>query len=473
MALVLLALCPFLILSGASQLFGEQLQRELGGGALGMQLAAGMSDAAYALGAVIAADLIQRVPARQVYLACEVAFVVGSLLAALAPGIVPFAVGHVLQGLATGMLLVAALPPLVTGHGVDKVPLTAAFVSLGLFGAVTLGPVVGGIVGDVAQWRPLFVGTAVIGVLGFVTGLLAFPRRPLGGHEMTFDWAAIPIATVATILSFLGVALLGEVTFASPGFIVPVVLGLAALGALLVTQYRMRHPLMPLRVLTNTLPVTGISLAMVVGAAFITLIELTVAYLLQVAGRSQILSGALLAAQLAGIAVSAWLFKRTLTSRWLPVLPFTGLFTVAAGGAILLGLGAGHDHLVVTTAGVLLGFGAGAGVTPGLFMAALSVPASRLGPTFGLVELLRSEAAFLVGPVLLYLAMTHTDLGDGIRSSVLITVVVTLIGGVVSGVLLLLGGVPPHRPDLETWMGGRTSAYHSPPVAAILRDTSG
>jgi hypothetical protein len=50
-------------------------------------------------------------------------------------------------------------------------------------------------------------------------------------------------------------------------------------------------------------------------------------------------------------------------------------------------------------AGVLLGFGAGAGVAPALFMAGLSAPSDRLGPTFALVELLRSEAAFRVAPV--------------------------------------------------------------------------
>ena len=139
-ALALLALCPFLVLSSASALFEDQIMRDLGAGPFVIALASGLASAGYAFGAVLAADLVQRVPARSLFLACEVGFVAGSVLASVAPGPVAFVVGRTVQGVATGMLLVAALPPLVTNHGADKLPLTAAFVSLGLFGIVTLGP---------------------------------------------------------------------------------------------------------------------------------------------------------------------------------------------------------------------------------------------------------------------------------------------------------------------------------------------
>jgi MFS family permease len=471
-ALVLLALCPFLVLSAASQLFDKQLAAELGGGELGTQLASGLSNAGYAFGAVLSADLIQRFPGRRIFLACEAGFVVGSLLAGLAPEIVVFIAGRVVQGLVTGMMLVVALPPLATGHGVRKLPLTAAFVSLGLFGAVTLGPVVGGIVGTASAWRPLFFGAAALGVLGFLNGVLAFRRGGSAGPGAHFDWSAVPVAAAATVLPFLGVSLLSEGSFASLGFILPVVLGLLALGTLLVRQYRKPRALMPIRLVANTLPVTGISVAMAAGAAYTTLIELTVVYLLQVADRSAIVAGALLATQLAGIITSSWLFKATLPSRWLPALAFAGLLLVTAGGAILLGLGSGHDLLVVTTAGVLLGFGAGAGVTPALFMAGLSVPSNRLGPAFALVELLRSEAAFLVGPVLLSIALAAGNLADGVRLSIFITMGIAVVAGIASGAVLLLGRVRPHAPDLDRWLSGQAPAYRSPPVAAAIRTRS-
>ncbi len=96
-----------------------------------------------------------------------------------------------MQGAATGMLLVAALPPLVTNHGAEKLPLTAAFVNLGLFGMVTLGPLVGGIAEGFAAWRALFIGTAVLGVIGLLIGALAFERAEPPSRRIGFDYSAI------------------------------------------------------------------------------------------------------------------------------------------------------------------------------------------------------------------------------------------------------------------------------------------
>jgi MFS family permease len=469
-AMALLALCPFIVLSTASLLLREPLHRDLGGGRFGTQLAGGLSNAFYAFGAVAAADLIQRVPGRRLFLFCEAGFVAGSLLAALAPGIEVFVAGRVLQGAATGMLLVAALPPLVTNHGVEKLPLTAAFVNLGLFGMVTLGPLVGGVAAGFDAWRALYLGIAGLGAVGLLMGALTFGRSTAPSPRVGFDYSAIPVAACATILPFLGVAWLGRGSFTSSGFLVPLLLGTAALGTLLVRQYRKPRALMPLKLLAHTLPVTGVSIAMVAGAGFTTLVELVVIYLLEVDHRTPLATGELLATQIAGVVVAAWLFKSMLTTRWLPVLAFTGTGVVVAGGALLLWLQPASSTWVVAVAGVLLGFGAGAGVTPGLFMAGLSVPSTRLGPTFALVELLRAEAAFLVGPVLVHIAMTSTDLSQGIHLTTWIMLLIVAAGGVASLALLLTGGARPQAPDLPSWLSGDSPAYHSPRLAATLRD---
>ncbi len=469
-ALALLALCPFIVLSVATLLFNHQLIADLGTTSFGVELGASLSNAGYAFGAVAAADLIQRAPKWAIYVVCEAGFVIGSVLCAAAPDVVVFTAGRILQGVTTGMLLVVALPPLVTNHGVRQLPLTAMFVNLGLFGMVTLGPVVGGVVGSFIDWRWLFVALAFLAAAGLVIGLLGFDREVPPAPGMRFDWSAIPVAACATVLPFLGVSWLSRAGVTSPGFFVPLIIGLVALGVLLVRQYRKPNALMPMKLITHTLPVTGIAAAMIAGAGFTALIELTARYLLESLHYAPAVVGGLLAPQLPGIAAAALLFKRMLTTRWLPVLAFGGLGCVAAGGAALLTLGFGHDIVVVTVAGLLLGFGAGAGVAPGLFMGALSVPSNRLGPTFGLVELLRSEAAFLVAPVLAYVAMLTPSLLDGIRLATAIMLALAIGTWLVLLGVLLSGGAHPHAPDLSDWLDGETAAYDSPPLAATLRE---
>lgn len=471
-ALALLALCPFIVLSTAFPLFDSQLEQDLHTSLFGTRLADGLANAGYAFGAVAAADLNQRLSSRTLFLACEAVFVVGSVTAGFAPGLAVFAAGRMVQGVATGMLLVAALPPLVTRHGADKVPTTAMFVNLGLFGMVTLGPVVGGAVGSAHAWRPLLFAVAAVGLCGLVVGVLAFEPDPPADLDpkMGFDWSAIPVAATATVLPFLGVSMLSRGSYTSPAFLVPVAVGLAALVFLVVRQYRKPGALMPVTLLAHTLPVTGVSAAMVAGAAFTTLVELVVTFLLDVAHMAPIATGGLLAGQVVGIAVAAVLFRMVLRTRWLPVLTFAGMFSVAAAAALLLALSPHAAAPVVVCAGVLLGFGAGAGVTPGLFMAGLSVPAKRIGPTFALVELLRSEAAFLVAPVLLRVAMGAGNLAHGVLTSTVAVLVLTVAGAVVLIVVLLLGGARPHAPDLEAWVAGDSPAFDSPPLAAALRE---
>ncbi|MCU1658331.1 MAG: Drug resistance transporter EmrB/QacA subfamily, partial [Pseudonocardiales bacterium] len=383
-SMALVALCPFIVLSTASLLI-PQLALDLHASSFGTQLAEGLSDAGYAFGAVAAADLTQRLPTWRVYVLAEAAFVAGSLLAALASGIAEFTVGRILQGIATGVLLVVALPPLITRHGAARVPLSAAFVNLGLFGMVTLGPVVGGIVGAEKVWRLLFVAMAGLGVVGVVLGLLAFERVEARSPRMSFDWSAIPVALAATALPFFGVSWLSRGGFGSPAFYLPVAGGLLALCALLVRQYRKDSPLMPLKLISHTLPVTGVATAMVTGAVVTALVELAVIYLLQVQHESAAVTGTVLATQVVGVGAAALLFKKVLRTRWLPALALFGLGVAGVAGALLLTLGPGRGIWIVAIAGVLLGFAAGAGVTPGLFMAGLSVPSGRLGPAFAMV----------------------------------------------------------------------------------------
>lgn len=152
-----------------------------------------------------------------------------------------------------------------------------------------------------------------------------------------------------------------------------------------------------------------------------------------------------------------------------PVVALSGLVSVAISAILLLvALRPGSTGTVVPIAGVLLGYGAGAGVAPGLFLAGFSVPSSKSGPTFALVELLRSEAAFLLGPVLVALAIS-VGLPGGIRLAIAITLGFVVVRGLTLVGVYLLGGARPHDPDLEGWLTGDDTAYHSPRVFDRVR----
>jgi MFS family permease len=467
-ALALLALSPYIVLSTAGQLLQPSFTTDLRATPFGLQLTDALANAGYAFGAVLAADLIQRLPARRLYVGCELGFVAGTVVCAAGSGMVTFAFGRIIQGLVTGMLLVAALPPLVTRFGVRRLPVTVAVIDLGLFGMVTLGPLVGGIAAAPGHWRLLFAVLAALAAIAAGLALIGFEAGE-DTNELRFDWSAIPVALLATVLPFFGVATAVEDGFASPAFVVPVVAGLLALLFLLVRQYRKAEALMPLRLIAHTLPVTGIATAMVAGAGVTSLVGLAVVFLTRARHLAPAAAGLVLTTQVAGVILAAVLFSRFLRTRWLPAFALAGLGLVAVAAAVLLALSPANAVWLIAVIGLLLGVGAGAGVAPALFTAGLSAPSNRLGPTFALVELLRSEAAYLVAPVLLPIAMAASDLTSGVRSAALVVLVLCAIGGAGALAVLLLGGVRPHAPDLARWLDDGEPGYDSPPLAAAVR----
>lgn len=102
--------------------------------------------------------------------------------------------------------------------------------------------------------------------------------------------------------------------------------------------------------------------------------------------------------------------------------------------------------------------------------AGLSVESTRIGPTFALVELLRSETAFLLGPILLAHALAASSLQHGFRVATwIVFAALTALSGLAVVGLYALGGVRLHEPDLEGWIGGDRTAYDSSPLADRVR----
>ena len=71
---------------------------------------AGLDTGGYAFGAMEGGDLIQRFRQQVLFLICEAAFALSCVLAAAAHEITSYGAGRVLQGLATGLLLVSIAP---------------------------------------------------------------------------------------------------------------------------------------------------------------------------------------------------------------------------------------------------------------------------------------------------------------------------------------------------------------------------
>ena len=467
-AMVTLALIPYLALSAALDPLVPIISDQLHMSAQALSLSSGLGNAAYAVGTVLAVQFAQHLPQRRMLLAYAVVLVVGSVLAASAVNSGMFIGGHVLQGLATSMLLIAAAPSLTIGFPKDKLRYTAVIMNMCVFGAVAIGPFVGGAQAESQAWRPLFWIVAAIAFGALVMAALTFDDAPPADLDAPRDLWAIGLAAAGCGAAFIGASQLTTHAFTDAAVTLPMFGGLALIVVLIVYQFRASNPLLTVRtMLTSAIPVAGVGVALFAAAASVAATALTANVLLQT--YSPVHVGLLYLPELGGAVVMAFVFGVVITRRAMHYLPLVGMGFLAAGIVVFwFALPANQPLALLGSA--LTGLALGATVAPALFVAGFSLQSASLQRVFAIIELLRAVAAFMVAPILAHFAVTvSTDLNVGTGYALWIGFGLA-VGGAVFGVTIyLLSGARPQRPDLDEFIDGDSPAWYSPPLLARLR----
>ena len=435
-----------------------------------MSLGAGLSNAAYAFGTVLAVMLAQHYPQRRMLLVYAVFLVIGVVLAAAAQSAPMFITGRVIQGLCTSLMLIAAVPPLALGYPISKLKTTAMIMNMCIFGAVALGPAVGGLQAQAGAWRPLFWITAGIAAVALVLAVLTFEDAPPADPTRRATRWRCCLAAVGCVAAFFGASQLTSHAFLDPIAIVPLIGGLALIVTLVVYQATARNPLLTIReMLTSTIPVAGIVLALLAAAASVSATALTAAAM---ADRySPLHLGLLYLPELAGAVITAVVLGNVINQALDPVpaadrhgLPRRRDPGLPDPGPL--------ERSSTLVASFLTGIGLGASVAPALFVAGFALRATNLQRVFAIVELLRAVAAFMIAPIFAHFALNVSGgLNEGVGIVLWIGFALAILGGVVPVVLYRLGGARPETPDLEGFLAGEGPAYYSPRLLDRVRNS--
>jgi len=466
--MVMFALIPYLALSAALQPLTPIIAKQLHTSLQTMSLSSGLANAAYAAGTVMAVQFAQHLPQRRMLIVYATLLVIGSVLAAAAQDPGMYIAGHVIQGLCTSLLLISAVPPLAIGYPASKLRTTAVIMNMCIFGAVALGPAIGGLQAHFDAWRPLFWIIAAIAASALVLSVLTFDDAPPADPDSPRDPLAIALAAVGCVAAFFGASELLTHSFLDPLTIVPLLGGLAVIVVLIVYQFRAKRPLLTIRtMLTSTMPVAGIVVALFAAAASVSATALTAAALSQSYGPLHV--GLLYLPEVAGAVITAILLGVVITKREIHYLPLAGMVFLAAGIAVFRIEVPSSEAATLVGSG-LTGIGLGATVAPALFVAGFSLPSASLQRVFAIVELMRAVAAFMIAPIFAHMAVTvggSLDAGTGIALWIGLGLA---LGGAGLGVAIYaLGGARPQAPDLERFVAGEAPAWYSPPLLARVR----
>lgn len=187
-----------------------------------------------------------RFGAKRMFLFALGVFTLGSALCGAAWSMHALIAARVLQGIGGGLLVPVGMAILFRAFPEQERATASAIFSVPAAVAPALGPFLGGILIDAANWRWIFLINVPIGVIGFGLGVLWLSEDrvervdPLDAKG--FILGALGFMAVTTALSFASEEPLGR-----PGILIPLLGGLLTLAAFVQVELRSAAPMVDLR----------------------------------------------------------------------------------------------------------------------------------------------------------------------------------------------------------------------------------
>ena len=210
--------------------------------------------------------LVRAFGERATYLGAMAIFTFGAVLGGLCNSIDTMIVARMLQGLGAGMvqplsmiLMFKVFPTEQRGHAMG-------LFGMGIIVAPALGPVMGGILLDVFNWRYVFFMSIPVAAAGVLLALVFMPNPKREGPLPVFDWTGLILVIV-----FVAAVLTGLSSGQREGWQAPIIslyfsTAMISGVAFIIWELISPDPIMQLRVFSNVNFAAAAIVGMVLGA---------------------------------------------------------------------------------------------------------------------------------------------------------------------------------------------------------------
>ncbi|MEJ2695492.1 MAG: MFS transporter [Candidatus Sulfobium sp.] len=326
----------------------------------------------------------------RLYNAGFVVFTIGSAFCGMAPS-AHFIIGsRTLQAIGAGLLQANSIAII-----------TAAFPSnergkaIGIQGAVqavamSIGPFVGGVLIAAIGWRAIFYINVPIGIFGTLAALFILPRDRVEEHKEKIDYlgaAFFSTGLLFLVLAFNEVVKLG---LTSPRIISFFALGVVLLGLFIITELKVRYPLVDLKMFRSFTFSAGNLTGMLSYYVLFAIMFLMPFYLEKVVGYSVALTGSLLVPIPLAMGLVAPLAGSVSDRRGPRLMTTAGMLLCALACFLLMLLGESSHLAVLVVILILLGVGMGLFTPPNNSAIMGAAPKDKLSVAGGILNMMRS-----------------------------------------------------------------------------------
>lgn len=362
--------------------------------------------------------LADRYGRRRLFSAGLIVFTLGSLLCGLAQSPLMLIVSRAAQGIGGAIMFATSLALL--GHSFRGRDRGIAF---GVWGAITgiavsLGPILGGLITTGISWRGIFLVNVPVGAAALAVTRWRVPesRAPRPGG---LDLPGFILLTAGLVGLVYGLIRAGESSWSDTGALTSLGIGVLLLVCFAITELVVAEPMFDLRLFRTPTFVGGLCAAFAMNGSLFAMLLYLVLYLQDLLGYSALATGARLLISSGSVLVASTVAGRLsehVPTRWL-IGP--GLLAVGAGLLLMAGLSADSSWTHLVPGFIVSGIGAGF-VNPPLASTAIGVVeperagmASGINATFRQIGIATSIAA--LGSI--FTSSLHTQLTHALAAN--------------------------------------------------------
>ncbi|OYP18331.1 MFS transporter [Streptomyces sp. FBKL.4005] len=382
----------------------------LGGGMSGLQWVVDAYTLAFAALMLSTGAFADRAGASRAYALGTALFTLASAACGLAPSLPALIGARVVQGVAAAVVLPASLALVrqaypEPGRRARAVATWAAGGSV----AVALGPVAGGALTTVWDWRGIFFINLPLGAVALAL-LLRAPRseRRPAPLDLPGQLTAVVALTALTFAVIEG----------GTAGVAALVVAAGAAGLFLRIEARQPHPVVPLGLFRDRAVRVAVTAGAACSVAFYGVVFLFSLFFQQVQGRSALFAG-LMFLPMSGLIAVTNVVSGKLAGRYGPRLPMLVGEALALAGLLgLLYVDAGTSAAVVAVLLIPMALGCALTVPPLTAVMLDAVPAERAGLAAGVLNAARQVAGGL--GIAGFGALVNGDFAAGLRTSLLL-----------------------------------------------------